>query len=165
MICISPEAVNLRSPYIVRQEDDNIFRFQTKHGIVYSVGFVLDMSFLDEGVYQFFIINESGRTARKDEDLVETVRVIIEEFFAQEKNVMLYICDTTDRRQASRDRLFRMWFHTYMLNDAYTMYNEQMIIDNVRYYMSVILRKDHPMHNKVIGSFHDFIQENDQTLA
>lgn len=159
---ISVKAINLRSPYKVRQEDDYIFRFQTKHGIVYSVGFVLDSSFLDEGVYQFFIINESGRTARKDEDLFETVRIIIEEFFAAKTNVMLYICDTTDRRQASRDRLFRIWFHTYMLNDAYTMYNEQMTIDDIRYYASVILRKDHPMHNEVIGSFHNFIQQNNQ---
>jgi len=162
MINISTEAVNLRSPYKVVQEDDNIFRFRTKHGIIYSVGFVLDTSFIDEGVYQFFIINESGRSARKDDELFETVRVIIEEFFAQEKNVMLYICDTTDKRQASRDRLFRIWFHTYMLNSSYTMYNEQMTIDHIRYYASVILRKDHPMHNQVISSFHNFIQENDQ---
>lgn len=162
MIHISAEAVNLRSPYKVEQEDDNVFLFSTKHGIVYSVGFVPDTSFMKEGLYQFFIINELGRTSRADKDVFETVRVIIEEFFAQKEPVMLYICDTTDRRQASRDRLFKMWFHTYIQNDLYTMYNELMTIDNVRYFSSVILRKDHPMHNQVICSFHDFIVEHSQ---
>jgi hypothetical protein len=161
MIHISAEAVNLRSPYKVRQEDDNIFLFRTKYGIDYSVGFVSDISFMKEGVYQFFIINESGRTFRADKDVFETVRVIVEEFFVQKESVMLYICDTTDKRQASRDRLFKVWFHTYLQNDSYTMYNEPMTIDNVRYFSSVILRKNHPLHNQVLCSFHDFILEHD----
>ena len=162
MIHISAEAVNLRAPYKVEQEDNNVFLFRTKNGIVYTVGFVLDVSFFDEGVYQFFIINESGRTSRADRGVFETVRVIIEEFFSQKEPVMLYICDTTDKRQASRDRLFKMWFHTYILNDSYTMYNEPMTIDNVRYFSSIILRKDHPLHNQVICTFHDFIIEHSQ---
>ena len=162
MIQLSVESINLRAPYKVEQADDNIFLFTTKQGIVYSVGFIRDSSFMKEGLYQFFLLNVSHKTARQDKDVLETVRVIIEEFFLQEKNVMLYICDTTDKRQASRDRLFQIWFHTYMLNDEYSMYNEQMTIDNIRYYASVILRKDHPLHNTIIGSFHDFIQKNDQ---
>lgn len=162
MIYISVEAVNRRSPYKVEQEDDAVFSFRTKHGIVYSVGFVPDTSFMKEGLYQFFIINESGRTARQDIDLLDTVRVIIEEFFAQKETVMLYICDTADKRQEARDRLFRSWFHTYISNDAYTMYSESMTISNVRYFSSILLRKDHPLHNEVISSFHDFIVEHNQ---
>ena len=162
MIHISVEAVNRRSPYKVEQEDDAVFSFKTKHGIVYTVGFVWDISFFDEGVYQFFINNISGQTAERDDNLSETVRAIIEEFFAQKEPVMLYICDTTDRRQASRDRLFQIWFNTYILNEGYTLHSESMTIDNIRYFSSIILRKDHPMHNEVISSFHDFIVEHNQ---
>ena len=162
MINLSSETINRRAPYKVEQEDDSIFSFETKRGIVYNVGFVPDTSFMDKGLYQFFLINTSSRTSRVDRDVFETVRVIIEEFFAQKEPVMLYICDTTDKRQASRDRLFRIWFHTYILNDAYTMYSEQMTLDNVRYFSSIILRKDHPLHNQVISSFHDYIVEHSQ---
>ncbi|MBQ7438728.1 MAG: hypothetical protein IJV28_02055 [Paludibacteraceae bacterium] len=157
MINLSVDAINLRAPYKVEQAEENIFLFTTKHGIMYSVGFARDYTFMEEGLYQFFITNISGRTLRVDKDVYETVRVIVEEFFSQDQPVMLYICDTTDKRQASRDRLFRIWFHTYMLNTAYTMYNEQVTLDNVNYFASIILRKDHPMHNQVISSFHDFI--------
>lgn len=162
MINLSVEAINLRAPYKVEQVGDNIFLFETKQGIVYNVGFVPDTSFMDEGLYQFFLINTSHRTIRTDKDVFETVRVIIEEFFAQKEQVMLYICDTTDKRQAYRDRLFRIWFNTYILNNTYTMYNEQMTLDNIQYFSSIILRKDHPMHNQVIATFHDYIVEHDE---
>ena len=124
MVHISADAVNLRSPYKVKQEGDNVFLFRTRYGIAYSVGFIPDTSFMREGLYQFFIINESGKT--------------------------------------SRDRLFKIWFHTYIMNDAYSMYSEQMTIDNVRYFSSIILRKDHPMHNAVLSKYHDFIVEHSQ---
>ena len=159
---LSADSINLRAPYSVKQVDDSIFVFTTKQGITYSTGFVPDSSFFENGVFQFFLINTSSRTSRVDRDVFETVRVIIEEFFAQKEPVMLYICDTTDKRQASRDRLFRIWFHAYILNDAYTMYSEQMTLDNVRYFSSIILRKDHPLHNQVISSFHDYIAEHSQ---
>lgn len=162
MVHISLKAVNLRSPYKVKQEDENIFSFITKHGVVYSVGFVADVSFFDEGVYQFFINNLSGRTSRIDNGILETVRVIIEEFFAQKESVMLYICDTTDMRQEYRDRLFKIWFHTYEHSTSYSLYSEGMIIDNVHYFSSVLLRRDHPMHNKVLIAFHNFTIEHNQ---
>ena len=164
MITLSAENINVRAPYKVERVDDNIFMFETKQNIIYNVGFVPDTSFMDKGLYQFFIINASGRSIRADKDVFETVRVIIEEFFTQKEPVMLYICDTTDKRQVYRDRLFRIWFHAYILNDAYTMYNEQMTLDNVRYFSSIILRKDHPLHNQVICSFHNYIMEHVQSV-
>ncbi len=162
MIHLSIETINLRAPYLVERVDDNIFLFTTDKGIIYTVGFVPDVSFMEKGLYQFFITRGTNKSSRADKKVFETVRVIIEEFFSQEEPVMLYICDTTDKRQASRDRLFRIWFHTYLLNASYTMYNEQMTLDNVLYFSSIILRKDHPLHNQVICSFHDYIVEHRQ---
>ena len=162
MIYVSAEKINLRAPYRVRQVDDSVFVFVTKHDISYTVGFILDTSFMEKGVYQFFLTRTSSKKGRKDDDISETVRVIIEEFFAQEEAVMLYICDTTDGRQASRDRLFRAWFYSYIENTSFTMCTDTMTIDNIRYFSSVILRKDHPMHNLVLNKFHDFIMEHSQ---
>jgi hypothetical protein len=90
------------------------------------------------------------------------VKVIIEEFFAQEEAVMLYICDTADGRQASRDRLFRAWFYSYVESEAYTMCTDTMTIDNVRYFSSILLRRDHPMLIQVLDKFHTFIAEHNQ---
>ena len=162
MIYISAEKINLRAPYRVKQVDDSVFVFVTKHGISYTASFVADVSFFDEGVYQFFLTKTSSKKGRKDDDISKTVKVIIEEFFAQKESVMLYICDTADGRQASRDRLFRAWFYSYIESDSYTMCTDTMTIDNVRYFSSILLRRDNPMLIQVLNKFHNFIADHNQ---
>ena len=162
MINISVNAINQRAPYKVKNTGENSFMFETEHGMVYSVGFLQDVSFYRDGVYQFYLINLSGKTINADKNISETVRVIIEEFFTHKEAIMLYICDTTDGRQASRNRLFRIWYETYEKNDLFSLYSEGMTIDNVRYFSSILLRKNHPMHIKVISAFHDFTKLHNQ---
>ncbi len=162
MIQISAEKINLRAPYRVRQVDDGVFAFTTKHGISYTASFLADVSFYDEGVYQFFLTKTSSKKGRKDDDISETVKVIIEEFFAHEEAVMLYICDTADGRQASRDRLFRAWFYSFEESESYTLHTEGMMIDNMRYLSSILLRKDHPMVIQVLSAFHNFTIEHNE---
>lgn len=162
MIKLSEIAINQRAPYKVEQTGDTSFMFETKHGVVYSVGFMQDVSFFSEGVYQFYLINLSSTTIGVDKNISETVRVVIEEFFSHKEMVMLYICDTTDMRQESRDRLFKIWFDTYIHNGSYTMYNACMTLDNVQYFSSIILRKDHPFHDNIISTFHNYILEHNQ---
>ena len=41
------------------------------------------------------------------------------EFFEQNNDVMLYITETGDKKQAFRDRLFVRWFNTYEHKDRY----------------------------------------------
>lgn len=162
MIQISAEKINLRAPYRVRQVDDGVFAFTTKHGISYTASFLADVSFYDEGVYQFFLTKTSSKKGRKDDDISETVKVIIEEFFAHEEAVMLYICDTADGRQASRDRLFRAWFYSFEESESYMLHTEGMMIDNMRYLSSILLRKDHPMVIQVLSAFHNFTIEHNE---
>ena len=162
MINLSVDAINLRAPYKMEQTGDTSFMFETKHGVVYSVGFMQDVSFFNEGVYQFYLVNLSSKTIGVDKNISETVRVVIEEFFTHKEVVMLYICDTTDKRQESRDRLFKIWFNTYEKSSSYTLYTEGMTIDNVRYFSSILLRKDHPLFIEVLSAFHDFTVEHSQ---
>lgn len=48
-------------------------------------------------------------------------------------------------------------YYTYEKSDLYSLYGEGMTIDNVRYFSSIILRKDHPLYNQVLNTFHKFI--------
>ena len=57
MINLSTDSINARTPYKVERIDENSFVFTTNGGVVYSVGFVRDTSFMDYGLYQFFISN------------------------------------------------------------------------------------------------------------
>ena len=103
---LSAEILNLRSPYQLTQINDMTFSFVTDKQIHYNVGFYKDTYFMDEGAYHFFIDNSEHEHGSYDPKILDTVTVILEEFFSQEPTVMLYICDPTDKRQAACDRLY-----------------------------------------------------------
>lgn len=159
MLNISEEKINLVSPYKVKLGDANSFYFTTCRGITYNVGFVSDYMLADEDVYQFYIVEIDHVRAPKDPLVKQTILCVIEEFFLQEPNVMLFICDTSDMRQGMRSRLFRLWFKDYDHHDKFTMINEEISFDGVIYYGSIILRNTNPQYDNLIKKFHTVIEE------
>lgn len=105
---LSADILNQRSPYKLSQLGEFTFRFVTDQKIHYTVGFYKDTIFMDDGAYHFFIDNSEHEHGSYDPKILDVVTVILEEFFSQEPTVMLYICDTTDHRQAARDRLYHL---------------------------------------------------------
>ena len=108
---LSADILNQRSPYKLSQLGEFTFRFVTDQDILYTVGFYKDTIFMDDGAYHFFIDNSEHEHGSYDPKILDVVTVILEEFFSQEPTVMLYICDSTDHRQAARDRLYHLWFY------------------------------------------------------
>lgn len=53
-----------------------------------------DYTFFDKNTYQFFIVEKNGSRFLKDPLVKETVWAIIEVFFRENSNVLLYVCDT-----------------------------------------------------------------------
>lgn len=52
---LSADRINSKSPYWVIQLDEMTFRFVTRNGIIYRVGFYQDQYFLGNRAYHFFI--------------------------------------------------------------------------------------------------------------
>ena len=159
MIDLSAEEINKISPYKLTKIETNSFVFETKFGLRYNVGFAEDYSFLEEGVYQFYIVNLSHDHAQEDSLVKETICALLEAFFNAEPATMLYICDTSDNRQEVRDRLFRNWFSEYAYLGAFTMINECITFDGVRYFASIMLRNDHPQYENIKNAFRDFVKD------
>lgn len=99
---LSADALNIRSPYRLTQLGSLTFRFVTDQQINYTVGFYKDTIFMDDGAYYFFFDNSQHEHGSYDPKILDVVTVILEEFFNQEPTVMLYICDSTDKRQAAQ---------------------------------------------------------------
>lgn len=159
MIDLSAEDINKISPYKVEKIETNSFVFETKFGLRYNIGFAEDYSFLEEGVYQFYIVNLSHEHNQQDPLVKETICVLLEAFFNAEPATMLYICDTSDNRQGVRDRLFRCWFSEYAYQGAFTMINESITFDEVKYFASIMLRNDHPQYENIITTFRNFVKD------
>lgn len=116
-----------------------------------------DYSIWPTGTYQFFIINESHRPSPNDEKLKATVFRIIEAFFAANPDILLYICETGDGRQALRSRLFVQWFSTYSRRDDYVMQTAEVLEGKTRNFAALIVQKSNPRLEAILAEFAETI--------
>ena len=155
---LSVDNINQASPYWVIQLDDMTFRFITKNGVVYRVGFYKDPYFLGDRAYHFFISNENDVMTPKDTDVYRVITCVLEEFFNQDASVMLYICDPYDHREAIRDNLYKRWFNSYPRHDELTLQAEELSFDGYIVYTGMILRKDHPDYDELLNKYDAFVK-------
>lgn len=72
---LSSQAINQKSAYQVLQKNSNTFLFITDNSVTLEVGFVEDYTLEIEGVYQFFILNDSSDISHtpKDPNIKQTI--------------------------------------------------------------------------------------------
>ncbi|MBQ7530314.1 MAG: hypothetical protein IJT12_01230 [Paludibacteraceae bacterium] len=155
---LSADKLNKKSPYQLTQINDMAFRFVTDQHISYIVGFYKDSFFMGDGSYLFFIDNADKEHGAYDPKIFDVITLVLEEFFSQEPTVMLYICDPTDQRQAARDRLYHLWFYDYARNHEMTLYSDSVTFKDTKYYAGILLRHDHPLHDKILTSYQKFLR-------
>ena len=80
---------------------------KTDYDVHYLVGFEYDDSSFDFATYQLVIINTNNKKSPRDSKVKDTIIAIIEDFFSNNENVLLYICETGDSKQSMRNRLFQ----------------------------------------------------------
>lgn len=102
--------INDRAPYDVAYDDDGEIIFLTDNGISYSVTFD-DDSNPYYAAYWFNLTNLNNISSPSDKKIAQTVICIIEEFFRQNPDILLYMCSTDGGQQAQRSRLFLRWFN------------------------------------------------------
>ena len=151
--------LNKKSPYTLESSGSYSFSFITAHGKKYEIGFIQDLMISDEGVYQFFITTEDQFKTVLDRKIQQTVFVVIEEFFKNEGVVLDYICATEDHRQASRDRMFQLWFANSSEREHYFMRKMSVKIDEIEYFSSVVMRNDNPRFDAMTEAIERFIQD------
>ena len=94
-----------------------------------------------------------------DKKIQQTVYVVIEEFFKNEGAVLDYICATEDHRQASRDRMFQLWYANSLEKEHYFLRKMSVEIDGTEYFSSVIMKNDNPRFNAMNEAIDRFIQD------
>lgn len=155
---LSVDNINRNSPYWVIQIDDMQFRFVTKNGIIYRVGFYPDEYFMRGKAFHFFIDNVEDAYAPKDPDVFKVIALVLEEFFGYDSSVMLYICDPRDRRESVRAALYKRWFESYPDKEQLTLRDAEINFKGYIVYSGMILRNDNPEYNKITSDFDAFIE-------
>ena len=101
---------------------ENVYVFATKQQSVYEVSFrpssyifPKNPAFSDD-VFEFVIALQGGARDRlpvSDALVAGSIIKIFQDFFARRGVVAVYICDSSDNRQAARSRLFDRWYQQY----------------------------------------------------
>ena len=149
--------INRLAPYKVWTENGHDYLIETNHDTLFRIGFMDDYSIWQTGAYQFTINNENHRPSSNDPKLKDTVFRIIEAFFKANPDILLYICETGDGKQAFRSRLFIRWFNTYSLRNNYVMQTVEIEEGETRNFAAIIVQKSNPRLQIIIAEFEETI--------
>lgn len=149
--------VNRLTTYKVWTEDGRDYLIETNSGNIFVVGFMDDYSIWSTGAYQFTINNHSHQPSPNDHKLREVILLLIEAFFAANPDILLYICETGDGKQAFRSRLFIRWFNSYHLRDAYVMQTAEVQEGETRNFAALIVQRSNPHLQEIVDKFDETI--------
>ena len=152
--------INLFSSYHV-WEDSGRFYFETDYELKYFVDFSLDDN-PQRIAYWFNLVNMSGAASPKDMKIWQTVFCIIEEFFRNNPDILLYICSTAGEQQAQRARLFSYWFNKAGQQERYYFKTAEIKGDDptkkdYKEYVAIIIPRSHPQAREVLDFFDEEI--------
>lgn len=114
---------------------------------------------MEQGAYEFGIFNLTNNNSPNDPKLKQTIIAIIEEFFHDNPNVLLYQCETGDNRQAMWAHLFQCWFDGYENKDRYFIRVVMIKDEDVENYDAIIVRRDNPDFDIIVSEFERFAEE------
>ena len=103
--------------------------------------------------YWFNLSNRSHKASPGDRKIRTTIIFIIEEFFRQNPDILLYMCDSADEQQAMRSRLFLRWFNAYGQQADYYSRTEMILDEDEENYIALIVKRSHPRLQDIIAFF------------
>ena len=111
MIQLSLKTLNEKSPYQITIVEDDGYDFVTSQGIHYTIALIGDQPLGGCETFQFIDQKVEHQHSSHDPKVGTTILTIVDQFFRENLNVLLYICDDSDGREAKRNRLFLSWFN------------------------------------------------------
>lgn len=139
---------------ITTNENEHEFHFITSLNYQYHVYFLpakedyfSDYPDVPDNIYLFgfSLQNAIVGTLHFDAKVAKTICQILFKFFENNKNIIIFICDSTDKRERQRNITFNKWFHHFDTEHLFEKTDKVLEYDSEnRYYLSIIYRKDNP---------------------
>ena len=127
--------------------------FETVKGIHYTISFEEESSFGGCGTYQFIIEKRERVRSAHDPKVERTILAIINQFFLEHLDVLLYMCDDSDGREANRNRLFLTWFKKHATPERFTIRTASAIVEGKGFYAAIIVENRNPKLRAIIDDF------------
>lgn len=142
----------------------NTYNFTTKNNILYRVAFVVDETFSAisnediPNIFQLVIDKTSDELEPYDAKVSKTIEDIVERFFHNVLNSLIYICSDEDDKAKTRFKVFDRWYKK-------SQYKSFIVkIDNIiqfkisetemqKMYTSFMFHQDNPTHQKLMDIY------------
>lgn len=147
------ERINILSPYEIWSKGNVLF-FTTDNGVEYSVDFDPEESPFFTA-YWLNLTNLNFKSSPNDKKIPQTLICIIEEFFRQNPDILLYMCSTANGQQAQRARLFLRWFNGAEQQQHYYIQAVEVKGEGHQEYVALIVPRTHPQLEDVISRFNE----------
>lgn len=146
------------------------YAFVTENEVYYEAKFK-PSNYLFSGLQEFnidvfeFVIDvaiysKDGKLP-SDSKIPETISLLIKDFFNQNsRNAILYICDSSDSRQAARKRKFDKWVEYFKGDEFIKVDSEILDGNNNKIYSSLIIKTENRFFSEVIKYFGKLGSEN-----
>ena len=149
----------LLHPYKYSIEEGR-YCFETESGIKYFAYF-LDMSVYAPSLYTFSFekLEDSDQKKKPGLFVLDTICQILQSFFEQHSNAVLFVCDSTDGRAEGRMRLFSKAFN--QVNDGnYVKVDRQGHTSFYSVYSSLFFHIDNPDAETIISAFEEMCDDS-----
>ena len=88
----------------------------------------------------------------------QAILAILDVFFREHLDVLLYMCDDSDGREANRNRLFLAWFKKHAAPNRFTIRTASAIVEGRGFYAAIIVENRNPLLETVIADFENTAQ-------
>lgn len=153
MIQLPLEQINAQSPYEVSYAPNGDFVFSTSLGIHYLISFETEQPVGGCDTFQFVIQKLDKQRSPHDAKIERAILAILDVFFAEHLNVLLYMCDDSDGREANRNRLFLTWFKKHAAPERFTIRTASAVVEGKGFYAAIIVENRNPLLETVITDF------------
>jgi hypothetical protein len=146
--------------------------FANDSKIVYQIKF-RDTAYIFDGYLDFEVsafemiiqveANPTGKNPPLDVKIPATIASIFKDFFKRiPKQVIIYICDSSDARQAARKRKFDQWIEAFKGEEFSKVDSKIEDFDGRIYYNTLIIRRSNPNYIAITDAFIAIAEEQDK---
>jgi len=133
-----------------------MYKFITKSGVVYAAYFIdISESFGADHVYSFSF-DAAGKPVR-DERVRDTIVKILDDFFQVNQNSLIVVCETSDKKENARFRLFERWYQQTG-NHEIEKVNAAIDHEDYNFRSSLLLPRVHPNSQKIKNIYSEWVE-------
>jgi Family of unknown function (DUF6169) len=159
--------LNLQCQYrVLFNEATYIYNFTTKNNIIYDIVFIDAVSYFSgtslenqlKKVYSLTIFKKSTQREPLDIEVKNTIDCILQHFFMDIEKSLLYVCDTSDKKEYKRFIKFNKWHLESSYRENVSKIDESVIDqDGIIYYSTLIFHNQNPFRKSLVQAHFEFV--------